>query len=519
VSEEIEFIYTKTSPSGGSSQAETTLIRLRIDVDYPYPSRIRSFIYTAFGLRVGKEYLANSKIIAKMINESEKEIMAFWFFTPKTIPDNALLELLGKGKHEVALHIVNDPVKELALLEDTTGRKVRYYTIHGIDRFLGRLVWKRWKASPPGIPTEYPLQSFYRFPHLGLDVVCYVFPAEQALNIALSQIEKGVMLHIHPMWLFQRGKINQRGPYFETLRRILDVEEELNSLSVDRRLFFRVARNAREYETDAGPTAEFIEILKGKGIDLFTFLERSWCHTILNPPQTWVRSADNVGLIQITSYDEWLARVGKKTRNMIRKAEKSGISVTVAEPDAGLAEGIWKIYNETPIRQERGFPHYGVSLPQVMKEVHSAQNCTYIGAHLKGELVGFVQLVHGENIEIMSQILSLQRHWDRAVNNALVAKVIEFCAARGARWIMYGRMGNHPSLDNFKRSNGFAQVQINRYYIPITRKGKTAAMLGLHKPVKDALPKTVKYPLFPLYNWVSRVRARARLRFRPRITQ
>jgi hypothetical protein len=503
------------SPSGGSSQAETTLIKFRIDVDYPYPSRIRSFIYTACGLRVGKDYLANSRIIARMINESKKEVMAFWFFTPKTIPDNALLELLGKGKHEVALHIVNDPKKELELLEDATGRRIRYYTIHGIDRVLARLMWKRWKASPPRIPTEYPLQSFYRFPHSGLDYLCYVFPPEQALNTALSQVEKGVMLHIHPMWLFQRGRINHRGPYFETLRRILDVQGELGSLSIDKRLFFKVARNAREYETDVSPTVEFIEILKGKGVDLFTFLERSWCHTIHNPPHNWVRSADNIGLIQITSYGEWLGRVGKKTRNMIRKAQKSGVNASVAKPDQRLAEGIWKIYNETPIRQERGFPHYGALLPQVMKEVHSAQNCTYIGAYLEDELVGFVQLVHGENIEIISQILSLQRHWDRAVNNALVAKVIEFCAGRGARWIMYGRMGNHPSLDNFKRSNGFAQVQVSRYYVPITRKGKTATVLGLHRPMKDALPKTIKYPLFPLYNWVSRFRARARLRFRP----
>ena len=27
-----------------------------------------------------------------------------------------------------------------------------------------------------------------------------------------------------------------------------------------------------------------------------------------------------------------------------------------------IAEGVWRIYNESPIRQERAFPHYGTSL-------------------------------------------------------------------------------------------------------------------------------------------------------------
>ena len=28
------------------------------------------------------------------------------------------------------------------------------------------------------------------------------------------------------------------------------------------------------------------------------------------------------------------------------------------------AEGVWRIYNESPIRQERAFPHYGISLEE-----------------------------------------------------------------------------------------------------------------------------------------------------------
>ncbi len=78
---------------------ESTLIRIRIDVDYPYPSRIRSFMYTALNFRLGRDYLKNSKIAAKMINDSEREAKAYWFFTPKTIPDEELLTIMNNPKH------------------------------------------------------------------------------------------------------------------------------------------------------------------------------------------------------------------------------------------------------------------------------------------------------------------------------------------------------------------------------------------------------------------------------------
>jgi len=66
----------------------------------------------------------------------------------------------------------------------------------------------------------------------------------------------------------------------------------------------------------------------------------------------------------------------EKTRNMVREAEKSGIKTIIAETNEKLAEDIWKIYNETPIRQERAFPHYRVQLQTVTKDVLSSRNST-----------------------------------------------------------------------------------------------------------------------------------------------
>jgi len=491
-----------------------TMIKLRIDVDYAYPSRVKSFLSTGLKLKTGKDYLKNSKVIAKMINETRKEVKAYWFFTPYTMPDRELLELLRPDRHEVALHVANNSYAEWKLLEKTTGRKIKYYTVHGTARLLARLMWRRklWENKAP-IPKEFPLKSFYDFPTVDLDWLCYSNSTAQVAKMAEDSIAKGEVLHIHPEWLFQRGKLNHRGPYYAVLKSILAVDKELETLVIRRKGFARISSDGKEYAKDVVPTGKFIEKLADRGIDIFTFIERKWCYTIPKPLSGWVKTEDNIALLQVTSYDEWWKNIGKKTRNMVRKAEKSGVKTEVVEPSEKLAEGIWKIYNETPIRQERAFPHYGISLQAVTRGVLSAQNCTFIGAFLQDELVGFIQLDYGDKIAVMAQILSLQKHSDKAVNNALVAKAVEVCAAKQVGWVMYGRIGNHPSLDRFKESNCLVKFPLTRYYVSVTKKGSIAVKLGLHRELKDTLPQAIKSMLFPFYNWVSRTKMRMRLRF------
>ena len=488
------------------------MIKLRIDVDYPYPSRIISFIYTSLNAKVNKDYLKNPKILARMINESPKAVKAYWFFTAKTIPDKELLGILNAEKHEVALHIINHPYVELKFLKNATGRKISYYTIHGTSRLLGRVLWKRWKAKYPSIPQDFPLQSFHHFPTLSLDSRCYSKGMMKAIRIAEDSISRGKILEIHPQWLFQRGIINTRGPYYGVLRALLKVDKELKNLVVRKKFFIKIARDAREYEKNIWPTEEFFEKLKDMRVDIFTFVERKWLHTTPNAPKSWIKTGDNIAILQINSYEKWWKNVGKKTRNMIRKAEKSGVNTKVVEPDANLAEGIWKIYNETPIRQGRSFSHYGIPLKTVKRGVLLQGNRSFIGAYLQEELVGFIQLIYGERTAIVSQILSLQRHWNKAVNNALLAKAVEVCVAQQINWLIYGRMGNHPSLDRFKQNNGFTQLAITRYFVPLTLKGKAAVKLGMHRDVKDVLPRRIKYLLIPIYNWISRAKTEMKLK-------
>jgi hypothetical protein len=497
---------------------EEAMIKLRIDVDYPYTSRAKSFASVALQRRDGKgnDYLKNSCIIAKMVNESSKNVKAYWFFTPYTIPDKRLLELLDPQKHEVALHVVNEPFEEWKNLEQKTNRTVKYYTIHGTENKIAQLIWRRHGKSQVVPSNDFPLATFHDLTTMSLDRERYLYGYEKNLESVRRWIEDGndVVLSIHPDWLFRSNKKTKRGPYYDVLKSILEVDSDVDTVSTRKALSIKIGRDFREYYKNINATEDFLFKLQLRGTDIFTFIERKWCCPISNPPSRWVKTDDNIGLLEIKDYQTWWNSIGKKTRNMVRKAEKDGVQVSVVPQSDKLAEGIWKIYNETPIRQGRAFPHYGESLALVAGNMYAEKNSTFIAGYIGDELAGFIQILHGDNISILSNILSMQKHWDKSVNNALLAKAVEVCASNGERWLMYGRIGNHPSLDKFKENNGFTKYPITRYYIPITGKGNLAIKLGLHRELKDALPDSIKYPLLPVVNWVSKTKAKTKTALR-----
>jgi hypothetical protein len=486
------------------------LIKFRVDVDYPYPSRIKSFISTAITFQTSKDYLKNSKILAKMFNESSEELKVYWFFTSQTLPDKELMSLLNSKKHEIALHLVNLPSTELKIAEEITNKKINYYTTHGTSNMLTRLLWRRWKAKFPKIPTGFPLKSFHQYPTLPFDSLCYNHSSGLALQIAKENSSKGKILEIHPDWLFQKGKINQRGPYYYALRQLLQVDNDIKYIVKRKKVNFIIANDSREYAIDILPNRTYIETLKNLGVDVFTFIKRNWLHSVTEPEKPWITENDNVAIIQLTNYNNWWNSIGKKTRNMVRKAKKNDVNTCEVTPNNTFVKGIWSIYNETPIRQNRYFPHYGKKLKNISETILTSKNHIYIGSYFENNLVGFVDLILGENIAIISQLLSLQEHWNKGVNNSLIAKTIEICIKYRVKWLMYGRIGNHPSLDRFKQNNGFTRFSITKYCITLTTKGKLAVKLGLHKELRDRLPDSIKYSLIPIYNWASRVKTKLR---------
>jgi hypothetical protein len=209
------------------------MIKLRIDVDYPYSSRARSFLTVALRIKSKRssDYLKNARILAEMINASPREIKAYWFFTPYTIPDKWLLNLLDPEHHEVGLHVANKPFEELKTLEKETGRTVKYYTIHGTQHMFARLIWgRRRNQSQAVIPKDFPLISLLppTTITMSLDRERYRQGYESSLKDTEHWIAEGVVLSVHPEWLFERNDKTQRGPYYDVLKTILRVDDKWN---------------------------------------------------------------------------------------------------------------------------------------------------------------------------------------------------------------------------------------------------------------------------------------------------
>ena len=231
-------------------------------------------------------------------------------------------------------------------------------------------------------------------------------------------------------------------------------------------------------------------------IDIFTFLQRP---THNSPEHAYPMVWDNFALLRISTYDSWWTeQLDNKTRNMVRRAEKKGVSVREVPFDDDLVRGIWTIYNETPVRQGKPFPHYGKDVATVRREAATfLDRSVFVGAFLEEELIGFLKLTPDQGFTqagIMN-IVGLVRQRDKAPMNALIAQAVRTCADRGVPSLTYANFayGNkqRDTLAEFKRNNGFERVDVPRYYVPLTRVGEVAFRLGLHRKLRDRIPERV----------------------------
>jgi len=296
-------------------------------------------------------------------------------------------------------------------------------------------------------------------------------------------------------------------------RSTIEYYPSLQGLEIWNELIVRKARPIYEFLYDMGPPdRRLVAELMGRGVDLFTFAERGFARQDMqnNDLFPFPSILDNIALARVDDYGIWFSRqITKKTRNVIRKAQKAGITVSVYNDPASVPEeayvGIWRVYNETPIRQNRRFPHYGTSLATVRGlEKRISRSYELYCAFLQGEVIGFSEVILGDRAAQVSQILSLMKHFDKSPNNALLAEVFRRCAGEYP-YVIYGRMGlSHPSLTKFKEGNGFRRFDLKRYFVPLTHRGAVAVRVGLHRPLKDIVPEMAKYTLLPAYSFASR---------------
>lgn len=253
--------------------------------------------------------------------------------------------------------------------------------------------------------------------------------------------------------------------------------------------FLKTARLSEEWYEDLEDPQAFVAQMKRSGIkaDLFTFWQRL---PRTEPRHGYATEPETIAVLPVTTYEHWYkSQINNKTRNLLVKAGKKGVVVREAVFDDAFVEGITAIFNETPIRQERRFAHYGKSVATVRREFSRFLfRETLLGAYLGDELVGFIMLADAGRYATLTQIISLVRHRDKSPNNALIAKAVEVCAERQVNQLVYALWPRGP-LREFKRHNGFEPVALPRYYVPLTYKGRLALDLKLHRGPFERLPE------------------------------
>lgn len=249
-----------------------------------------------------------------------------------------------------------------------------------------------------------------------------------------------------------------------------------------------------EGESVNDPEACIEKIIKAKlKVNIFTFAQKL---PNIKPNFSYYMEWDNVAAIPTTDYALWWEqRLSQVVRKNVRRALKRGLVIREVQFNDQLLQGIVEINNETPIRQGRPFWHYGKSVDVVKKDYATLlDRSEYIGAFYENELVGFIKMVYMGEIASILQVLCMNKHYDKRPANALLSRAVEICSEKGFKYLIYGKYiygkNSDSPLTEFKRRNGFEQILLPRYYIPLNAKGRIAIKLGLHHGVKYLLPKS-----------------------------
>jgi hypothetical protein len=236
-----------------------------------------------------------------------------------------------------------------------------------------------------------------------------------------------------------------------------------------------------------------VDRLKKAGFkaDVFTFSQK---FPDIKPRYGYRMEWDNVAAIPLSTYSDWWEkRLPQESRKNVRRGGRRGVVAQTVSLDDKLVQGITEIYNETPFRQGKRFPKYGMDFAAVKADVSQIlERSEFIGAYFGDELIGFVKLVYIGKVASILSINSKNQHFDKRPTNILMAKAVEISCEKGMTHLLYGRYtyGNKASspLTEFKRRNGFEKVLVPRFYIPLTVKGRIFLLLNLHRGLLGLLP-------------------------------
>jgi hypothetical protein len=233
--------------------------------------------------------------------------------------------------------------------------------------------------------------------------------------------------------------------------------------------------------------------LLGLRADLFTFSQKLPSD---RPRYDYHAEWDSIAAVRLKDFKSWWEGLPQETRKNVRRAEKRGVVISVRQFSDDVVRGLMELNNDSPIRQGRPNRHYGKSFDEVKRDYSSFLDrsdlvCAYYGE----ELIGLLKLVYRGDVASILQCLPKASHHDKRPSNALIAKAVELCEIRNISTLTYGMFSygkrrKSPLLE-FKVRNGFEEVLVPRYYVPINAWGAFCLKAGLHRGLAGILPEGV----------------------------
>jgi len=264
--------------------------------------------------------------------------------------------------------------------------------------------------------------------------------------------------------------------------------------------WIRIARvEAEEWlESELEDPQGCVQILKQQAsaslrADILSFAQKL---PAIRPKYEYPVEWESIAAVHLTSFQEWWEGLPQETRKNVRRAKKRGVVVQVRSLDDDLIRDLQILNDDCPIRQGKVFTHYGKTIEQVKKDQAAfLDRCDYICAYYEKELIGIVKLIYRGDVASILTFLPKTSHHDKRPANAIMAKTVELCEQKGIHHLIFGKFnyGNkrHTPLREFKIRNGFAEILVPRYYVPLTVKGAISVRLKLHRGLLGLLPHSV----------------------------
>ena len=232
------------------------------------------------------------------------------------------------------------------------------------------------------------------------------------------------------------------------------------------------------------------QILKS---DIFSFAQKV---PETRPKYPYPMEWESIAAIQLITLKEWWEGLPQETRKNVRRSQKRGVVISIKEFDEDLIEGIRAVNDDSPLRQGVKNAYYGLTSEETRKRYGEfVGRSDFICAYSGEQMIGFLHLVYRGDVAAILNLTSKPSHFEKRPANALLAKAVEVCEARGISYISYGlfNYGNKRDspLREFKIRNGFKEILVPRYYVPLTPWGRLCIKAKLHRGLIGNLPHSV----------------------------